>query len=134
MKVSLTFTALKRTAAILLMTIYSVLAVGVHLQLHYCCGNLAGIEFGSTSGCCGTEENQCNLEKTCCSFESVDLSISDEHRVSTFSRIFLPSQKIIYPKTPALTAVVKVTETNELRFRFHERPLFLMHSSLVLYA
>lgn len=67
---------------------YATLATGFYVHLHYCCGNLAGVEINYTSvqeeSCCGTHHDGCSLETSCCSFDDLYIALEDEHKAASF--------------------------------------------------
>ena len=64
------------------------MATGLHVHLHYCCGQLAGIALNTfiveEDSCCDSHHNGCSAKKGCCSSDEINLSIEDEHAKASF--------------------------------------------------
>ena len=64
------------------------MATGLHVHLHYCCGQLAGIALNTfiveEDSCCDSHHNSCSAKKGCCSTDDIKLSIEDEHAKASF--------------------------------------------------
>lgn len=124
--------------AISLLSMYVLLTVGVHVHMHYCCGQLTRVCVAANyDPCCRTaaHKESNTVAKNCCSDNLLDLIIKDEHCISYFKYVSgeaVVNEESVVPlltvlsKSPAI-AVHPTAQKQKLR-------LFLQHSSLIYYA
>lgn len=120
---------------------YTLLAIGVHVHMHYCCGKLASVQFfDQKENCCSHDEDHHTgtaLEKNCCSNESISINLKGEHEAFSWNPQIASH--------PAPTAEHRYTEvfsiTNKSVFPAHQAhappgklPIYLSLQSLIYYA
>lgn len=86
---------MKKVLVITLAFIYSLMAVGLTVSLHFCGTSIAAINLGVTEdGCC------CKTKKKCCDTTVISTKITDNHQPASFDAKFkalaiLPIQHIV---------------------------------------
>lgn len=75
--------SMKRILSITLLLVYTTLSCGVALQLHYCGGKLASIDFFASDN-----ENVCScgskpMKKGCCKDKDIHIQFKAEQKIST---------------------------------------------------
>lgn len=72
----------KKWKIIGVLALYLIGALGVHLQIHFCCGQIAGLEWNpdQASNCCNSES--CCKKADCCSSITIQADIDEEHLAS----------------------------------------------------
>jgi hypothetical protein len=83
-----TFVIVKRLLYSFAVLVYSILAVGVQIHLHYCCGKLHDMSFYSQAkSCCEHGNNEaCSLDHSCCDFKEIAFEVKDQyHHQSKYS-------------------------------------------------
>ena len=78
---------MKKAFIAILAVLYLAVASGVEMNIHYCMGEIASVEYGkSEKGLCG----KCGMEskKGCCEDETTFLKIQDSHQSSQLSWAF----------------------------------------------
>ena len=78
---------MKKAFIAILAVLYLAVASGVEMNIHYCMGEIASVEYGkSEKGLCG----KCGMEskKGCCEDETTFLKIQDTHQSSQLSWAF----------------------------------------------
>lgn len=122
--------------------VYTLLSLGVNLQLHYCCGKLADVQLvGAKSDCCESAESEdhgCTLNHKCCTNEDVKILIEDEHQPSQFKVVFNSFAAI---SLPHIVAEFPISAISKQKISFgansdppDQLPIYLMQQSLLLYA
>jgi hypothetical protein len=80
---------MRKSIAIVLCSMYALLAVGVHVHMHYCCGKLKSVQFFEPNEtCCSHEDDhhsELAFEAKCCSNESLNINLSDEHEAFSWN-------------------------------------------------
>ncbi|MFM7106832.1 MAG: HYC_CC_PP family protein [Flavobacteriales bacterium] len=65
----------------ILLVVYILSAAGINVRLHYCCGQLADVHWGTIDnngkGC--ESHNCCKAHKDCCRYEDITLANSEDH-------------------------------------------------------
>ncbi len=114
-----TFTLMKRIFATALMVWYATLATGFYVHLHYCCGNLAGVEINYASvqddSCCSSHHDGCSMKTACCSFDDFYIALEDEHNTASFE-LNLQSPVLVMP-----VYILSLTDHAEQNARLSER-------------
>jgi hypothetical protein len=92
----------KRISTTILAILYLAITSGVLINVHYCMGEVAAVEYGhpttSTCGECGMEEKE-----GCCSTETAFVKVSEQHKAEstlTFKSpppVFAHSDYRVYP-------------------------------------
>jgi hypothetical protein len=78
---------LKKVFVAILAVLYLAVASGVEMNIHYCMGKIASVEYGaSEKGLCG----KCGMQskKGCCEDETRFLRLQDSHQLSQLSWAF----------------------------------------------
>ena len=78
---------MKRSLIFILLFVYTTLACGLNLQLHYCCGKLKSISFFETTdegSCCGSKKMK---SKDCCDDKTTYLKVKDKHNSNTSLKV-----------------------------------------------
>lgn len=78
---------MKKAFIAILAILYLAVASGVEMNIHYCMGEIASVDYGkSEKGLCG----KCGMEskKGCCEDETTLLKIQDSHQSSQLSWAF----------------------------------------------
>lgn len=131
---------MRRHLAIFIMVVYGVLSVGIHLHMHYCCGQLADISIFDHDACNHHEENSgecCKKSTGCCSFEDITLKLNDSHN-ATYFKIFVSGPAEMVPVEPFQPIAISSQNDHQIYADAPNIPLgipiYLKHHSLVLYA
>jgi hypothetical protein len=71
-----------RSKIVAIVMLYLIGALGLHVQIHFCCGHLAALEWNpdAVTQCKGSEN--CCKKENCCSSITIEASIDDEHVVA----------------------------------------------------
>ncbi|MFN0031908.1 MAG: HYC_CC_PP family protein [Flavobacteriales bacterium] len=130
---------MKKLAVILLTAMYTVLAAGIHLHLHYCCGKLTDISLNDDGkNCRGDEQGQnnaCSIYALCCATDEVHYALEDEHCGSVFQLIAESGPSVQLSPISSFTAIENAAPVYAGNGSPPARGrLFVMHSSLMLYA
>lgn len=80
MLIFVTVSIMKRITAILLAFYFTVAAVGIRYDMHYCMGNPVGITMAEES-CCGVKTES----DDCCKTETVEYKIEDSFIINSIS-------------------------------------------------
>lgn len=86
-----------RLVAYITMLWYTVLAFGLSVHLHYCCGKLAEVGFNIVNhdGCeevhsgCSEHHDVCSFSQSCCTFNDFYLGIDADHLPQFFAFSFI---------------------------------------------
>jgi len=121
--------------------IYLVTTSNVTINLHYCCDNLVDVAINSNAGCGhDSSEKEGFTNHSCCS-DDVIASESENH-VSSIEDSSLNVNPIFWPVQPVQNVENQVS-SKESRINnlaragpkiSSDRPIYLVNSSLVLYA
>jgi hypothetical protein len=131
---------MRKSLAIIIMSIYGVLSIGIHLHLHYCCGKLSDISIFSSKQCNHQEDHDdtcCKKSSNCCQFQDVSLKLDESHNSSSFSfNILQPISDQVF--NYAFVKQLIFEDLNRELPKAHAPPaavpIFIQHHSLVLYA
>lgn len=130
---------MKRFLLIAVLSVYTLLTVGMQLHLHYCCGELSDLHFFASKECHQEpegEEDHCCKKGNCCSFIHIDLKVDDSHQPSETAR-FTPleiAQSFDYslPSTDVLTSIKGFIKESHSAPPISRR--YVLYRALVLYA
>jgi hypothetical protein len=137
--------ALKKTIAIIMMSIYGILSIGIHLNLHYCCGKIAAVDFINSDkcggvamdACCGHSGDGASVSRRCCAFDEVSFKLDESHQAIFFSVPLIKADFISNEPAKYNGEILvicgqghAVTDTGPPG----DVPLFLRHQCLVFYA
>jgi hypothetical protein len=104
----------KRLAVIGLISIYLLGALGLQLQMQFCCGHLTAVNLTPEANC--TKDSACCNHQQCCSSILIDSEVDEAHFASIFSvsvdNHFLPISK---------TGVQRVVHGNGLTIHLSAR-------------
>jgi hypothetical protein len=64
------------------LALYLIGALGVHIQIHFCCGQLAGLEWNPDGDLNCNDSDNCCKKGDCCSSILIQADIEDEHFAS----------------------------------------------------
>jgi hypothetical protein len=67
---------IKRTAALLLILLYSITVTGVAFNLHYCCNRLVAVQINTPVKSCGMAA----LKSKCCKNTHLEIKVKDMHQ------------------------------------------------------
>src|SRR5687768_7528287 len=88
--------SLRKAFVAILAVLYLAVASGVEMNIHYCMGEVASVEYGSSKddlcGKCGMES-----KKGCCEDETAVLKIDDSHQLSQLSWSFPAIASFVTP-------------------------------------
>gem|GEM_PF-6218216 len=88
---------MKKCAAILLVTLYSCLSSGMSFNVHYCMGQVCGVDFGNarhhTMKCC----QKMATKRNCCKDKFLVLSYKSQHTFSYQTKISNETGYSTYP-------------------------------------
>lgn len=115
---------MKRFLIFTLLFVYTTLACGVNVQLHYCGGKLKHIslfEPTDDDGCCGSSMEK----KDCCDDKETYLKVKDKHNSNT-------SLKVITFKAQSAEFVIPYFTYNFI-YNAHSRIIESYHAPPVLY-
>lgn len=107
-----------RVVAYITMLWYTVLAFGLSVHLHYCCGKLADVGFNVVNhgGCeaehsgCSEHQDECSFSQACCTFSDLYLGIDADHLPQFFAFSFLKTDLpfvAVYQEVIVSTPVLK---------------------------
>lgn len=116
---------MKRILIFTLLIVYTTLACGVNIQLHYCGGHLKSISLFEPSdddGCCGSSMKK---KKNCCDDKATYLKVKDNHNSNS-------SLKVITFKGHATEFVVPYFTYN-FQYTTHDRIIESYHAPPVNY-
>jgi hypothetical protein len=120
---------------------YTLLAIGVHVHMHYCCGKLATIQFfEQKENCCNHDEDHHSgtaIEKNCCSNESLTINLNDEHEAfSWIPQITASTVAVLeHTYTKACSNLIKnFIPTQQAHAPPGKTPIYLSLQSLIYYA
>jgi hypothetical protein len=122
-----------------MLSVYTLLTVGMQLHLHHCCGELSDLHFFASKECLQEpegEDDHCCKKGNCCSFIHIDLKIDDSHQPSEPERFAPPV--ICEPTRCIAPIIIEETCQSASISEDHSPPLnskrYLLFHSLVLYA
>jgi hypothetical protein len=122
-----------------MLSVYTLLTVGMQLHLHYCCGELSDLHFFASTDCKqtpGDEEDHCCKKGNCCSFIHIDLKVDDSHQPSETAR-FIPIE-IAQSSDYSVPCIAMLTGLTDFITESHSPPpisrRYVLYRSLVLYA
>ncbi len=90
---------MRRHVAIFVMVVYGILSVGIHLHMHYCCGQLSDISIFDHNACDHHDENDggcCKKSTDCCRFEDITLKLDESHN-ATYFKILISAPADVVP-------------------------------------
>jgi hypothetical protein len=87
-----------RSKVILATALYLIGVLGVHGQVHFCCGHIIGFEWNVEQGLDHNQIASCCKKEACCSVIVIDEAIEDEHQAG---RVDINSSWV---STPMLTS------------------------------
>lgn len=128
---------MKRILVFTLLFVYTTLACGVNLQLHYCGGKLKSFSlFGSSDevGCCGSKMKS----KDCCDDKSTYLKVKDKHNSNTSLKVVTFKGKMLDIAIPSFICKVQFTIQEGYNKNYHappvlyDNPLYLKHRVLII--
>lgn len=120
---------------------YSLLAIGVHIHMHYCCGKLASVQFfDQKETCCSHDEDDhagAAIEAKCCSNESLNINLNAEHEAFSWnpqvsSHVAL-SVAVAQPEVSCFVSK-SVFVSNKANAPPAKIPIYLSIQSLIYYA
>lgn len=125
----------KKYIAIVLGIFYGVFSVGLHLHMHYCCGNLAEMHISNAAPdpCCHWGEEEAGFHKNCCSTDVFNFTLEDEHYSSGFQLYWFPVSTVV-PNFSLAEAPSASSSWLDSQAPPSKRRRFLEHCSLVFYA
>jgi len=116
-----------------LLIIYTLSAVGVKIQLHYCCGHLADIHWGTaenhTQGCDG--EGCCKADNGCCRYETISINNSADHCSPQPVCVDLP-MKLEAQRKPLLA--LRSIQSDDLKINIKESPPPLKKKTYIVFC
>jgi len=121
---------LKRSAAILLVVLYTITASGFALNLHYCFNRLASVQINAPAKSCvsGLE----GRKMACCKDKHIEVKVKDAHQSASWffsGKIFIGlSPK---PEIPDFKTIIKAVFLPQLAYR--GPPLLLPVSAYLVY-
>ena len=127
--------------AYIALSMYLLATCGLVVNLHFCCGGLAEIAvFGDLDPCsCDHSDHDCGNGDSCCDFESIYLSVGEEHNTPVqtviIQELLGPSVMIQLPEVIALSDL-EITNWAPIRDGPipHSQPVYLANCSLVYYG
>ena len=65
----------------IIFVLYLLSSIGIHIRLHYCCGQLADVHWGANENSHNTREdhNCCKSHRNCCRYEDITITNSEDH-------------------------------------------------------
>jgi hypothetical protein len=119
LKIERTFVVLKKLIVAILAFVYLGVAGGVMVNLHYCMGSLASLDYGSgeveTCSKCGMKE-----KKGCCETEYKFVKLQDEHQLAKTTIEF--NQLEAEVPSYSLLAFSLSDEQSSLYLNYHSPP------------
>ena len=104
--------SLKRLFAVILAFFYLTIATGIMVNLHYCMGELASVDYGHAKqencGKCGMPDNG----NACCHTDSKLIKLQDDHQLSTV--VFAFTQPALEPVATLWHAVAVAEDHSSL--------------------
>jgi hypothetical protein len=123
---------LKKSAIILLTFFYSVCAVGMQVNVHYCHGNISSVslDFSKSNCCC----EQSKTPKKCCSDKEVQLKIDSKtlqttEKKTNETKVFVAA----LPKTISFPLAEKQF-ANASSTKIHTAPRLSLSDSYLMYC
>jgi len=122
---------LKKLFVAILAFFYLAIASGVIVNLHYCMGELASVEYGHAEedkcGKCGMPDNN----PACCHTESKLVKLQDDHQLSALHFAFkqAPAEQ---PVMPVQLAAISHHHATELSWPIHAPPDQVSHNIYLL--
>jgi len=98
---------MKRTALLLLTTIYLLSVVGIGVNRFYCCGTLASVTITYAAPDDGV--NKTSKNNHCCRHENKSFKINDSH-VTANATFLSPSAPVILPASAFFTPINNLTK------------------------
>ncbi|MFZ6050776.1 HYC_CC_PP family protein [Halocola ammonii] len=73
---------MRKVISISFAALYTLLAMGIQLHMHFCHDELRNVSFfQQVDSCCASESSEsCELESKCCEFAQVEFALEDEHQ------------------------------------------------------
>jgi hypothetical protein len=121
----------KKVLVSILAILYLAVASGVEMNIHYCMGEVASVEYGSADhGPCG----KCGMEskKGCCEDETKIVKLQDSHQLAKTNHVFQASGESVLPATfeyddPVFAESPVFTSRANSPPPGSETPLYILH-------
>lgn len=116
----------------LLLVIYALSAVGVNIRIHYCCGQLADVHWGTyekgSDNC--QSETCCKSHKDCCRFEDIIISNCGEHNVPQLQSA--PLNYVLEEQHKNFISAAPLSKLSELQLASSHQPPPLLKEKIYL--
>ena len=128
---------MKRILIFTLLVVYTTLACGVNVQMHYCGGKLKYIslfELNDEDGCCGSSMKK----KNCCNDKKAYLKVNDKHNSVASLKVVTFKGQISELAIPCFTYNFHVNTQGRIIPSYHappvlyDNPLYLQHRVLII--
>ena len=122
---------MKKALIAILAFLYLAVASGIEMNIHYCMGEIASVEFGSPAknvcGKCGMES-----KKGCCDDETTFIKIQDSHQLSqltwsVFSLASVPVPSVHVYADAVLQVAINPGEPSHGPPLWPETPLYIKY-------
>ena len=97
-----------RSKIVAMAMLYLIGVLGVHVQIHFCCGHLSALEWNPdpVSNC--KDKESCCKKENCCSSITIEASIDDEHVLAQEVKLLAGAADCVptFTSPPAAKAMV----------------------------